>query len=297
MKAMKRLFTSMIVANIAFSSFGVHTTFAEEIRTQTKSVALMDVVIDEEELEAMLKAIDVENEGVLQEALALVEQRENPLLKGSFDTSSFVTRDEVRRLTEDDFIYLYDFIITDNPGEYELVQEMKKIANERGSSNNLHRSFLTLNWQETALTALYPAHGIAYAAQSIKARDAALKIYTDNSTWFDGNGDAYRHVIWNVYLYNAFNSALAVVNGLSGTREARVKLFTDAHEAGGSSIESDMDLRNNILGLSAAPTWLNSTQAVEVSTERFIDMGAAWRIQDWGRGKTLVATDNSEKRR
>ena len=116
MKAMKRLLTGMIVANIAFSSFSVHTIFAEERGFQTNSEALMDVIIDEE----ALKAIDAENEGVLQEILLLVEQRENSLLRGSFDVS-FVTRDEIRRLTESDFNYLYNLITTGDLSQDELV--------------------------------------------------------------------------------------------------------------------------------------------------------------------------------
>ena len=104
--------------------------------------------------------------------------------------------------------------------------------------------------------AYYPVHGVAYATQSTRARDAAERIYIDNSVWYEGNGDAYRHVIWNVYLYNSFNTAISLLDGLAGTREARIKLFTDAHEAGDNSIESDMDLKNNVLGISAAPVWL-----------------------------------------
>lgn len=293
MKKGKRFFAIVLVAVLAFSSLGTHVLLAEENEAKENEEVFMDFTIDED----ALKALAAEADALLQEAMRLVEEREEALARGSLDDTSFVTRDEIGRLSESDFEYLYNFMITENPTQDQLIQEMKRLANGDGG-----RSFgiwpdgkLQPNVAEVALIATFPHHGVVYITMSQRARDAALRIYTEGSTWWSGNGDAYRHVIWNVYLYDAFSPALATIERLPQSREIRVKMFTDAHEHGQSDIHSQMDVLNNALGLMAAPVWLSVPQPVEMSTERFIDIGGAWRVQNFGFGDHLVRTCNSEK--
>ena len=159
-------------------------------------------------------------------------------------------------------------------------------------------SYLSPNTVELQLAGLYPLDFIIYASVSNASYETALSIYTYGSTWWDGNGDAFRHVLWSSTLYAQFVN-LGRQNPL-----ATAKMWTNAHEGfyphqtpnlSQVSLEVKMDLMNNDIGFALAA---NNAFVVSRLTGRALtlcDTGGAWRIDKVNGKDKLVPTTNSEK--
>lgn len=126
-------------------------------------------------------------------------------------------------------------------------------------------------------------YGLAALAAAQKATMNAEGIYTKASL-HNGNGDAFRHTLWNAYMTDTTSKSYAAS-------------FATAHEdgyPGQPAIERSMDLNNNALGRTVVIKLPNLSGEIEAvkTVQALIDGGKAKRIS----GTSLVATNSKEKK-
>lgn len=245
---------------------------------------------------------DIEAQNYFDDFITQAKERESNTTDPR--NAVYVTSDEFASLTRDDIEYLFGLIDSFSSRSRTLgiqlnelvISEIKDIVYDENHTST--RGVFNLNAMELLYCAGYPIHGIAYVQMSEMCQTKAYSIYTEGSCWYSGNGDAFRHVSWNVLLYRAFHG-YNNVDGLAGfTLEQRVKLFTDAHEYyEPDGVDKTMDLQNNIKGLQyCAPAWfLNSINDIFTYVENYCDLGFAYRVGEKNGVRVLVATNNSEK--
>ena len=167
-----------------------------------------------------------------------------------FNYGNFVTNEDVI-----DLIQQTDKLRLNNPSitESELNNYIKKnlldkysgkISNVKNSSYALNSyasylptSLLDLNLQEQALFNANLYQGIRVLNYGMIAKIRAEDRF-DDSTLSQGNGDAFRHSLWNALMSSEFGQSVA-------------KQWSDAHEYGtpvNDDIDMEMDLYNNGVG-------------------------------------------------
>jgi len=96
-----------------------------------------------------------------------------------------------------------------------------------------------LNPLEKQLLLEHPKEGLQVMLNAYTAKETAKQRYS-SSCWHNGNGDAFRHALWNCLMAHSVGADLA-------------KEWGDAHENGAaqpSPLEKKMDLFNNEVGRS-----------------------------------------------
>lgn len=137
-----------------------------------------------------------------------------------------------------------------------------------------------LNAQEQKLYNSSKSKGLLCMANGKMAINYAEKYYK-SSVLHNGNGDAFRHTIWN------YGMVIDVGHDFA-------KKWSDAHENGATnqpSIEKSMDLHNNSIGLSLGksyPNTISHSTFINKSKEK-VNNGSCRRISN---GK-LVATNST----
>lgn len=140
-----------------------------------------------------------------------------------------------------------------------------------------------LNAKEKAVFNSNKAYGLSALVAGQKAKTYSEGNYK-SSTLHNGNGDAYRHILWNTLMRNY-------------TTKAYAEKFATAHEEGSSgqpAIEKKMDLFNNSVGrgLTFSGSGVQGELAALYVVRKAVDGGKGKRISS---GK-LVATNSSGKK-
>lgn len=158
-----------------------------------------------------------------------------------------------------------------------------------------------------SLAIAHPIEGTAYANVGILARDKALEIYTRDSCWSDGNGDAFRHISWSALLYCRFYD---MHDSSHETARERALVWTNAHEGYDANsapsafdeslpLVTRMDLYNNLIGFLLAETRINldsySDATIFIRAESWTDDGKGKRIDQVDGVLALTKTSNTEK--
>ncbi|TGN33105.1 hypothetical protein [Lysinibacillus sp. S2017] len=140
-----------------------------------------------------------------------------------------------------------------------------------------------LNSKEIVVFNSNKVYGLQALLAAQKATNYAENIYT-SATLHNGNGDAYRHILWNTLMRNY-------------TTKAYAESFATAHEEGSSgqpALEKQMDLFNNEVGRNITFNGtnlegeLNALSAVKSA----VDGGKGKRIS----GTALIATNATGKK-
>lgn len=181
----------------------------------------------------------------------------------------------------------------DDTGNTIMAGFIKTVANARRNKNNESKDYGTrlniggfeVNSLEMSLAIAHPIEGTAYANVGILARDKALEIYTQNSCWSDGNGDAFRHISWSALLYCRFYD---MHDSSHETARERALVWTNAHEGYDANsapsafdeslpLVTRMDLYNNLIGFLLAETRINldsySDATIFIRAESWTDDG------------------------
>lgn len=131
-----------------------------------------------------------------------------------------------------------------------IVDYYNKNYKEQKSQDNiitpLYISVGGANSKEVKLCANHPIACSKVKDDAKKAKNATLVFYS--SGLHNGNGDAFRHALWNRLMVSSVGTNLA-------------KKFADAHEFGAKNqpkLEEEMDLHNNKLGRSLSSSHTNT---------------------------------------
>lgn len=181
-----------------------------------------------------------------------------------------------------------------NLDEYTIdLMQITSNNNIKQKSNGSSDIFgFEINYAEKQLMTERPSQWAAYFWCSSVADKEAKSRYTENSCWWDGNGDAFRHTYWSAILMKRFNELF----GYSASKCATItEEWTNAHEAGDTSLSSKMDIENNINGRAIGYS-LYSYAYMCNETQDYIDRGFCVRIQDVNGQRKLVPTDTTEKK-
>ena len=200
-------------------------------------------------------------------------------------------------------VQLLIFAQNHNYDENAIDNQLKVLLNHYRneiSENKLNKtpSQGKLNSAERALVLKYPSQAPAYLEVSANAILEAEARYTENSCWWSGNGDAFRHVYWNASLMKRYYDLF----GWNVDQCAAVtKTWTDAHEEDGEAwdVHHEMDMLNNYAGRNIGYSYYKKSE-IEILNEsqRYVDLGFCKRV-DQRSGDVnpkLYPTDTSEKR-
>lgn len=163
---------------------------------------------------------------------------------------------------------------------YHLNQKYGKIATKSSGLPYEGR----LNPKEKELFNANPVKGTRVLNYAYNAEVRAEARYTPSSL-YQGNGDAFRHALWNALMAKDLGTSYA-------------KQWGDAHEYGSSGIDKEMDLYNNdkgrtivssIAGGMDSPYW---QPRLESELVKNIDNGRLKRIVN----NRLVWTNSSDKK-
>lgn len=140
-----------------------------------------------------------------------------------------------------------------------------------------------LNDKEKVVFNSNKVYGLQALVAGQKAKNYSENIYTSTSL-HNGNGDAYRHILWNTLMRNY-------------TTKAYAESFATAHEEGASgqpALEKEMDLFNNAVGrdITFKGTNLEGELNALSAVKNAVDGGKGKRIS----GTKLVATDATGKK-
>lgn len=140
-----------------------------------------------------------------------------------------------------------------------------------------------LNAKEKVVFNSNKVYGLNALVAGQKAKSYSKSIYTTGSL-SNGNGDAYRHILWNTLMRNY-------------TTKAYAEKFATAHEEGTANnpaIQKQMDLYNNEIGRGL--TFNNSGSygdlAAMTVVQKAVDGGKGKRISN----NKLVATNSGGKK-
>lgn len=283
---MKKVISILLAIIMITNSSLVLAKDVDELHSSMKAIKENSIKITSEEIKEEYEKARREVDKIYN----FVKERERAY-KNIYALSEpdFITMDEVSKLTIEDYKEISDYIKGNQDfNNDKVIQMMREKAKVSPLDSNAG-----LNAHEAALIASFPVHGALYVTNSKNARDTALDIYTDNSCWFSGNGDAYRHVLWNVILTKDFSIA-GPLDEWSLDAKHKTRTFTAAHEYNiPDDIHREMDERNNEIGLLCYDSWKGySKSKIKTYCENFIDIGGAYRVDVGG----LVPTSNSEKR-
>ncbi len=239
-----------------------------------------------------------------------------------------LTIEEVSLLTEEDWLEVgrLSEINAKNKGIPEngvennfyaasVIKEISAMRRAENSSENTNLAPETrvnifgfeVNDVELSLSVSHPIEFTYYASISKKANDKALEVYTESSCWYNGNGDAFRHVSWSALLYCKFYDEN---NSSHSAAEEHTYMWTNAHEGYQPGETTDpfdesldlpvrMDLYNNKIGILLASTRIDMNSYDENTifgrAESWVDEGKAKRIDKINGVDQLVSTYNAEK--
>lgn len=235
-----------------------------------------------------------------------ISSTDKTVQKNTFMVSGQLTDKVFNYLTYDDMELIEEKIITlraENPNVTDkdldnyVSNLMIQLSNKNFKNKGSGSDFLKPSPEETAYMKKHPREVATYTYCSNMANSEATKRYTDASRWYDGNGDAFRHVFWSASLVKRFYDVLGYskTNALDAS-----KRWTDVHEpvSDRGSIESKMDVQNNTTGRSIGARLYqdNSYGGMINETQRYIDNGMAVRIGEVNGVRKIVATDKSEKK-
>lgn len=198
--------------------------------------------------------------------------------------------------------------IENNQYAASLIKSIASSKNESIPSPRVNIGGFEVNNVELSLALAHPIEFTWYSTISVDADDMADSKYTDGSNWYNGNGDAFRHISWSALLYCKFYDE----NGSSHTEaENHTLLWTNAHEGYNENeapsafdeslgLETRMDLYNNLMGMLLAEIRIDMNSYTESiifeRAETWVDDGKGKRIDAVNGVDQLVATTNSEKR-
>ena len=196
--------------------------------------------------------------------------------------------------------------ISENPNvtDEDLDQFSLNMMKEKAEHNILYNpladgyQWLEASDYEKQYMKEHPRETPSYTYCSNMANSEAKSRYTNNSLWYNGNGDAFRHVFWSSALVKRFHDVLNY--DLSESQDASER-WTDVHEPPNDrgSLASRMDVQNNTLGReSLAPSTYKKDGYAEMvkQAQNYIDIGLAYRIQEIDGRDKIVSTDDTEKK-
>lgn len=172
-------------------------------------------------------------------------------------------------------------------------------SNSIRSSNSISRSsgsWLDPSPEERQYMKTHKREVASYSYCTSIAYKQANSRYTKNSLWYDGNGDAFRHLVWSSSLVKRFHDVLGY--DLSDSMDASER-WTNVHEpeCDKNSLQSKMDVQNNITGRGLGSMYYKDDYSTIIrKSQYYIDNGYASRIKEVNGVDKLVPTDDTEKK-
>ncbi|WP_159649098.1 DUF6973 domain-containing protein [Erysipelothrix aquatica] len=145
--------------------------------------------------------------------------------------------EETPNLSEEDInSILIDYIFSD---------EFKHDKENRVQARNLYDQYSSLTSAEKDLVKRYPFQAVTVRKIAQDADRATVEYYANapSHEFHNGNADAYRHCVWNMFMTIHLSRSEA-------------EMWATAHEQNPNQpqIEKEMDLMNNSVGRSQAPS-------------------------------------------
>ncbi len=144
--------------------------------------------------------------------------------------------------------------------------------------------FGSLSDAEVALAKKHPVEFTKFSAAAVEAKNRSEDRYSSKHLT-EGNGDAFRHALWNTLLVKSLKGSNSVLHGVN-----RAKVWADAHESTSSGLAKEMDLINNEIGRQYAYTNWNKTNTQNADAiQSMVAQGTMCRIVNGD----LVATNGT----
>lgn len=224
----------------------------------------------------------------------------NIRLEFSEDTFDYLTYSDLETIES----LLIDFR-NDNPdASNDDLDDYAKELLIQASNNNINISnlanaydWLTPSPEESAYMKSHPREVATYTYCSKLANNESEKRYTDDSRWYNGNGDAFRHVYWSASLVKRYYDVLGY--DLTDAMDASER-WTDIHEPVSDldTLESEMDVQNNTTGRGIGSLLYKDNDYVGIinKVQYYIDNGLADRIERINGKDKIVGTSDTERK-